>query len=102
MNNIREIAVAAICAFISGFFGLWNALLEMEALDLVNTKLPAEKQHPWLWGNFRYFDLRRDYKTMFPSGTLLQRADKMKLIALSIFFGGLVLQLLLNRAFVRP
>ena len=97
MNNIREIAVVAICAFIAGCFGCWNALLEMEVLDLVNTKLPAEKQYPLLGRNFRYFDLRRDYRTLFPSGTLLKKADKAKLIALSIFLGGLILQFLLNR-----
>jgi hypothetical protein len=39
-QDIRVIAVAAICAFIAGFFGLWNALLEMEVLDLVSAKLP--------------------------------------------------------------
>jgi hypothetical protein len=74
-QNIREMAVVVICAFIAGFFGLWNALLEMEVLDLVNTKLPPEKQYPLLWGNHRYFELRREYKKMFPSGTLLQRAE---------------------------
>ncbi len=47
-QDIRLIAVAAICAFIAGFFGLWNALLEMEVLDLVNAKLPPEKQYPLL------------------------------------------------------
>jgi hypothetical protein len=91
------IAVAAICAFVAGFFGLWNALLEMEVLDLVNTKRPPEKQYPVLWGNYRYFEVRSEYKKLFPSGTLLQKADKVKLIAIGIFLGGLILQLLLNR-----
>ena len=93
-QDIREMAVVVICAFIAGFFGLWNALLEMEVLDLVNTKL--------LWANYRYYDLRRDYKKMFPSGTLLQKADKVKLIALSIFLGGIILQFLLNRVLALP
>ena len=100
--NIREMAVVVICAFIAGFFGLWNALLEMEVLDLVNTKLPPEKQYPPLWANYRYYDLRRDYKKMFPSGTLLQKADKVKLIALSIFLVGIILQLLMNRVLALP
>jgi hypothetical protein len=34
------IAIAVICAFIAGLFGLWNALLELEVLDLVNAKVP--------------------------------------------------------------
>ena len=96
-ENIREIAVAAICAFIAGFFGLWNALIEMEVLDLVNAKLLPEKQYPLLWGNYRYFELRGEYKKLFPSGTLLRKADKVKLIAICIFFGGIILQFLLNR-----
>ena len=96
-QDIREIAVAAISAFIAGFFGLWNALLEMEVLDIVNAKLPPEKQYPLLWGNYRYFELRSEYKKLFPSGTLLRKADKVKLIAISIFFGGIILQFLLNR-----
>jgi hypothetical protein len=99
-QEIREMAVVVICAFIAGFFGLWNALLEMEVLDLVNTKLPPEKQYPLLGWNYRYFELRREYKKMFPSGTLLQKADKVKLIAISIFFGGIILQFLLNRAWL--
>lgn len=37
-QDIRVIAIAVICAFIAGFFGLWNALLEMEVRDLVNAK----------------------------------------------------------------
>jgi hypothetical protein len=93
----RTIAVAAICAFIAGFFGLWNALLEMEVVDLVNAKLPPEKQYPIFWGNFRYFDLRSEYKKLFPSGTLLEKADKVKLMAVFIFIGGLFLQVLVNR-----
>jgi hypothetical protein len=51
-QHVREIAVVAICAFIAGFFALWNALLEMEVLDLVNAKLPPEKQYPLLWQNY--------------------------------------------------
>ena len=95
--NLREIAVAAICAFIAGFFGLWNALLEMEVLDLVNGKRPREKQYPLLFGNYPYFEVRSEYKKLFPNGTLLQKADKVKLIAASIFFGGIIVQFLLNR-----
>jgi hypothetical protein len=84
----------AIRAFIAGWFGLWNALLEMEVLDLVNAKLPPEKQYPLLWGNYRYFELRSEYKKIFPSGTLLRKTDRVKLIAVSIMLGGIVLQLL--------
>lgn len=96
-QGIREIAFVAICAFVAGFFGLWSALLEMEVLDLVNAKLPPKKQYPRLWGNYRYFDLRGEYKKLFPSGTLLRKADQIKLIAMGIFFGGIILQFLLNR-----
>jgi hypothetical protein len=96
-QDIREIAVAATGAFIAGFFGLWSALLEMEVLDLVNKKLPPEKQYPVLWGNYRYYKLRSEYKELFPGGTLLWKADKVKLIGNSIFFGGIILQFLINR-----
>ena len=96
-QEIRAIAVAAICAFIAGFFGLWNALIEMEVVDVVNAKLPPEKQYPVLWGRYRYFELRSEYRRLFPSGTLLRKADKVKLIAISIFLGGFILQFLLNR-----
>ena len=60
----------------------------------MNTKLPPEKQYPLFW--YRYWELRREYKTLFPSGTLLKKADKAKLIAISFFFGGFILQFLLN------
>ena len=96
-QDIRVIATAAISAFIAGVFGLWNALLEMEVLDLVNAKLPPEKQYPLFWGNYRYFELRSEYKKLFPSGALLRKADKIKLIAISIFLGGFILQFLANR-----
>jgi hypothetical protein len=62
----------------------------------VNAKLPSEKQYPLLWGNYRYFELQREYKKLFSSGTLLRKADKVKLIAISIFLGGIILQFLLN------
>jgi len=94
-QDIRVIAVAAICAFIAGFFGLWNALTEMEVLDLVNAQLPPNRQYPLFWGNYRYL-LRSEYKRFFPSGTLLRKADKVKLIAISIFLGGFIFQFLLN------
>jgi hypothetical protein len=102
MNNIREIAVVVICACIAGSFGLWNALIETEVLDLVNTKLPPDKQYPLFWVNYRYFDLRREYKKMFPGGILLQKSDKVKVIALSIFFSGFILQFILNRTLGLP
>jgi hypothetical protein len=95
--EIRAIPVAAICAFIAGFFGLWNALIELEVVDVVNAKLPTEKQYPVLWGNYRYFALRSEYKRLFPGGTLLRKADKVKLTAAIIFLGGIALQILLNR-----
>jgi hypothetical protein len=92
----RLVAVAAFCALIAGFVALWSALLEMEALDLVNTKLPPDKQHPVL-GNFQYFAVRSEYEKLFPGGTLLQKSDKAKLLAITIFLGGMFLQVLLNR-----
>jgi hypothetical protein len=91
------IAVAAVCAFIAGLFGLWSALLEMKVLDLVNAKLPPERRYPLLWGNHRYLELRSEYKRLFPSGSLLRKADKVRMIAISIFLGGIVVQFLLNR-----
>jgi hypothetical protein len=96
-QDIRVIAIAVICAFIAGLFGLWNALLEMEVQDLVNAKLPPEKQYPLFWGNYRYFELRSEYKKLFPNGALLRKADKIKLIAISIFLGGFILQFFVNR-----
>ena len=96
-QDFKMFAVAAVCAFIAGFFLLWNALLEMEVLDCVNAKLPPGKQYPLLGGNFRYFELRDEYKKLFPNGTLLRKADKVKLIAFSIFLGGFILQIFLNR-----
>jgi hypothetical protein len=95
--NLKEIAVAAICAFVAGWFGLWNALVEMEVLDLVNAKRRPQQQYPVLWGNYRYFQVRGEYKTLFPGGTLLRKADRIKVIAAGIFLGGFVLQFLLNR-----
>jgi len=88
-QDFGGVAVVAVFAFIAGFFGLWNALIEMEVVDLVNAKPPPEKQYPLLWGNYRYFDLRKEYKTLFPSGTLLRKADKVKVIMISIFLSGL-------------
>ena len=95
-QELKGIAVAAVCAFIAGFFGLWNALIEMEVVDLVNAKLPPEKRYPELRGNYRYFELRRDYKRLFPSGPLLRRADLIKLVAVGILLCGLILQFALN------
>jgi hypothetical protein len=46
-QDIRVIAVVTVCAFIAGLFGLWNALIEMEVLDLVNAKRPPKKQYPY-------------------------------------------------------
>lgn len=103
-NQLREVlqhprmfAVAVLCVLISGFVGLWSALLEMEALALVNSKRPPEKQYPIIRGNFRYFEVRSEYEKFFPSGTLLEKSDKLKVLAIGIFLGGLIFQVLLNR-----
>ena len=95
--DIKEVAVVAICAFVAGLFGLWNTIIEMDVLDLVNTRRPPDKQYPLFGRNYPYFQLREDYKRFFPNGTLLRKADRVKLVAATIFFGGIIVQFLLNR-----
>jgi len=97
-HDVREIGVAVIGAFVAGFFGLWNAILEMDILDQVNKKLPPERQYPEFSRTYRNFALRQDYRTLFPDGTLLRRADRVKLVALGIFLGGIALQVFINHA----
>ena len=77
-QDTRGIAIAVTCAFIAGLFGLWNALLEMEVLDLVNSKLTPEKQYRLLWGNHRYFELRSEYKKLFPEWCLATEGGQNK------------------------
>jgi hypothetical protein len=69
----------------------------MEAFDLVHAKLPPEKQYPFVGADFRRFELRSEYKKLFPNGTLLQKAFEVRLLAVGILLGGMFLQLLLNR-----
>jgi hypothetical protein len=49
-----------------------------------------------LWRNNRYFELPSEYKKLFPSGTLLRKADQIKLIAFGILLGGIIFSLFLT------
>ena len=57
-----------------------------------------ERQYPLFSQKYSYYALRKDYKTLFPDGTLLRNADRVKLVAISIFLGAIILQVFLNHA----
>lgn len=72
-QDIEEIVIAAIFAFVAGWFGLWNALIEMEVLDLVNAKLPPNKQYPVLWGIIAISSFGASIRAFFPAAACYEK-----------------------------
>jgi hypothetical protein len=75
----------------SGACGVWSSLLVMEATEMVNSRLAGERQFRVLFGNFRYFDLRRNYAEFFPDGKLIRRAESTASGMLSLLVLGIAI-----------
>jgi hypothetical protein len=84
MDNLRcSYGRASSCA-------VWNSILTMEMTDKVNERLPHGKQFPLLFGQYRYFELRREYRLRFPEDNLLSRIDRLTVAMFALFVGAVI------------
>ena len=68
--------------------GLWAAILDMEIADLVNSKLPADRQVSDWSAKYKWWELHANYKTYFPDGKHLKRIESLLFIAgISLLIG---------------
>ena len=61
----------------AGVCGLWASVLTMEMTDKVNSRLSPKEHFPILFGNLRFWGLRREYRRLFPEGDLFGRVDRL-------------------------
>jgi hypothetical protein len=85
--------MTTICWIIVGIFlaaggicGVWGGLLAMEARDEVNKSRPPDKQFPIIFGNFTEWEVRREYRRLFPIGQLYRRANRLAVLMFVSFF----------------
>jgi len=66
-------------------FVIWGLVLDMDILTQVNARLPQDKQFPWI-GSHRRFELRRQYKILFPEGKLHSQSTRLWLAGFLCLF----------------
>jgi len=70
-------------------FILWAVVLEMDILTAVNSPLPQDKQFP-LIGNHRQFELRRQYRILFPDGRLHVQSTGLFITGFAFLLGAIL------------
>jgi hypothetical protein len=69
-----------------GICGVCRGLLAMEARDQGNKVQPPDKQFPILFGNFAEWEVRREYRRLFPDGQLYKRANRLAVLMFVCLF----------------
>ena len=69
-----------------GVCGVLGGLLAMEARDQVNKLRPPDQQFPILFAKFTEWEVRREYRRLFPDGQLYRRADQFAVIMFVCLF----------------
>ena len=66
---MRAIGRTVWVVFMTGvrICGVWDGLLTREITRVVNDRLPKDEQFPVLFGNHRYFEVRRESRRQFPN-----------------------------------
>src|ERR1041385_6974834 len=71
---VKSAALTALLLVI-GVFGIASTVNQFAIIDAVNAKLPAEDQFGYLgWYLPKILRLHREYRRLYPDGTLLKRA----------------------------
>jgi hypothetical protein len=79
---LRLILALLFLGCVSGF-GLATAITHLAIVEGVNAKLPPTEQFGELgWGPVKSFRLHREYRRLYPDGTLLRRAAILAYLAL--------------------
>jgi hypothetical protein len=85
MNPRVIVGIAAVMG--TAVCGLFGAVANIEIVEEVNSRLPKDAQFsPMGWYLSKTLRLHREYKRLFPTGTLLMRVR----IAIAVAFGCLL------------
>lgn len=80
--TVRLTLALLFLACVSGF-GLAVGITHLAIVEAVNSRLPPPKQFEYLgWGPGKSSRLRREYRCLYPEGTLLRRAGILAYVAL--------------------
>ena len=80
--TVRLTLALLFLACVSGF-GLALGITHLAIVEAVNSRLPPPKQFEQLgWGPGKSSRLRREYRRLYPEGTLLRRAGILAYVAL--------------------
>ena len=80
--TVRLTLAFLFLACVSGF-GLAVGITHLAIVEAVNSRLPPPKQFEQLgWGPRKSFRLRREYRRLYPEGTLLRRAGILAYVSL--------------------
>lgn len=90
--TVRLILAFLFLGCVSGF-GLATAITHFAIIEGVNAKLPPTEQFGELgWGPIKSVRLHREYRRLYPDGTLLRRAAILAYVALlSLVIAGTLL-----------
>ena len=80
--TVRLTLAFLFLACVSGF-GLAAGITHLSIIEAVNSKLPPPKQFEQLgWGASKSFRLCREYRRLYPEGTLLRRVGILAYVSL--------------------
>lgn len=80
--TVRLTLAFLFLACVSGF-GLAGGITHLAIVEAVNLRLPPSKQFEQLgWGPRKSFRLCREYRRLYPEGTLLRRAGILAYVSL--------------------
>jgi hypothetical protein len=74
------VRIAAGVVFLVGFSvcGILSTIVGIEVVDRVNEKLPEAQRFDTLqMGRFKWWQLRRYYKRLYPDGPLVRKLDRI-------------------------
>jgi hypothetical protein len=72
--TVRLAALSAV-VLTAGVFGLASTINQLAIIDAVNAKLSSNDQFGYLgWYQAKILRLHREYRRLYPDGTLLKRA----------------------------
>ena len=90
-----RLALTVVLVLCVGALGLASTINQFAIIEAVNAQLPAAEQFdPFWWGPSKTFRLRREYRRLYPEGTLLRRQSVLvAAMFVCILLGALVLGL---------
>lgn len=78
-----KMVTASVLLLCVGGLGLYASIIQFAIVDAVNEKLPNDEQFQHLgWYLTKTARLRREYRRLYPTGTLLRRQCILSWVAL--------------------